>query len=88
MLLTTPDKDVLPEMLIKAQLLGLSMIEQPAHLRWKVEEQPARRGGASVLGTAKKVVKHLLWGVIENPLLFFMVPAAVTGILRSGSGSR
>jgi glycosyltransferase involved in cell wall biosynthesis len=77
MLLTTADKDLLPEILIKSALLGIPMIESPAHLRWGTRSEG--RGGASIRTTARKAFRHLLWGALENPLLFFAVPAAVIG---------
>lgn len=79
LLLTARDKDLLPEILIKAALLGTPMIEAPAHLHWKSRIGSSGRRGGGVFSTARKAVRHLLWGVIENPLLFFLLPALISG---------
>lgn len=79
-LLTSNDKDILPEIIIKASLLGVPMLETPAHLRWQERVATSGRTGASVLGTAAKAARHLSWGALENPLLFFLLPAATVGI--------
>jgi len=79
LLLTSRDKDVLPEILIKAALLGVPIVEAPAQLRWKSRIAAQGRGGGGTLTTLRKAVRHLLWGVIENPLLFFLAPAVVAG---------
>ena len=79
LLLTSRDKDLLPEILIKAALLGTPMIEAPAQLRWKSRIGISGRRGGGVFSTARKAVRHLLWGVIENPLLFFLLPALISG---------
>jgi dolichol-phosphate mannosyltransferase len=78
MLLTTADKDLLPEILIKATLLGIPMVEIPAHLKWGSRTEG--RTGAGIRTIARKALRHLLWGALENPLLFFAVPAAVVGV--------
>jgi glycosyltransferase involved in cell wall biosynthesis len=80
LLLTTRDKDLLPEILIKAGLLGTPMIEAPAHLHWKKRIVADARSGASIWSTARKALRHLLWGAMENPLLFFALPAMIVGI--------
>jgi glycosyltransferase involved in cell wall biosynthesis len=79
LLLTSRDKELLPEIVIKAALLGTPMIEAPAHLHWRPRHRDRRRRGAGVLTTARKTVRHLLWGAIENPMLFFLVPALTVG---------
>ena len=79
LLLTSRDKELLPEIVIKASLLGIAIIEAPAHLRWKAPHPDRRRSGAGVLTTARKAVRHLLWGAMENPMLFFLGPALVVG---------
>jgi glycosyltransferase involved in cell wall biosynthesis len=79
LLLTSRDKELLPEIIIKATLLGTPIIEAPAHLQWKGRHRDSGRRGASVLTMARKIVRHLLWGAMENPMLFFLVPAAAVG---------
>lgn len=86
LLLSSNDKDLLPEILIKANLLGIPMIETPAHLRWKAVDLSGGRHGASVAGTARKAIKHLLWGAMENPFLFFVVPSLLVGMLTMWFG--
>jgi len=88
-LLTTRDKDVLPEILIKANLLGLGLVEAPAHLKWKAQIATPSRSGGGVLRTAGKAVRHFLWGAHENPLAFFAVPAIIVamGVLWFGAAT-
>jgi glycosyltransferase involved in cell wall biosynthesis len=78
LLLTSRDKELLPEIVIKAVLLGTPMIEVPAHLHWKARRDRGRRGAGAVT-TARKAVRHLLWGAMENPMLFFLAPALTVG---------
>jgi len=80
LLLTTPDKDVLPEILIKASTLNVPTIEVPAHLHWKDQNLQVGRAGASVFGTASKAVQHFIWGALENPFLFFSLPGITLGL--------
>lgn len=79
-MLTSNDKDILPEILFKASLLGIPMLEAPAHLKWQERIATSGRSGASVISTAAKAARHLSWGALENPLLFFLLPAAAVGI--------
>src|SRR5262249_28653309 len=79
LLLTSRDKDLLPEIVIKAALLGTPIIEAPAHLHWKACHRDRTRRGASLLTMAGKIVRHLLWGAMENPMLFFLAPALAVG---------
>ncbi len=79
LLLTSCDKELLPEIIIKATLLGTPIIEVPAHLHWKARHRHRGRSGAGVLITARKAVRHLLWGAMENPMLFFLGPALAVG---------
>jgi glycosyltransferase involved in cell wall biosynthesis len=78
LLLTSRDKDILPEILIKAHTLGMKIVEAPAHLCWKKEVQQTRGRGIGVFSTARKVFRHLLWGVVENPGFFFSIPLTVS----------
>lgn len=77
-LLTSRDKDILPEIIIKANTLGLKIVEVPANLCWKADVQKSRGRGIGVVTTAKKAFRHLLWGVVENPGLFFSVPIVIS----------
>ncbi len=79
LLLTSHDKDILPEILIKASLIGTPIVEVPAHLKWR-ETGDDGRSGASPLATARKAIRHLRWGAMENPLLFFLLPASAVGL--------
>src|SRR5262249_44116031 len=75
LLLVSHDKDLLPEILVKARLLKMHIVEMPATLRWR-DARTARRGkGLGITSTARKAIGHLLLGTIENPRLFFAVPA-------------
>ena len=78
LLLTSRDKDILPEIIIKANTLGLTLIEAPASLCWKADVQKSRGRGIGVIVTARKAFRHLLWGVVENPGLFFSIPIFVS----------
>lgn len=77
LLLTSRDKDILPEILIKAHTLGMKIVEVPAHLRWQKETQTTRGRGIGVFSTARKALRHLLWGVVENPGFFFSIPLVI-----------
>src|SRR5207253_9129580 len=50
---------------------------------WKADVQKSRGRGIGVVTTGKKAFRHLLWGVGENPGLFFSVPIvlAILGLL-------
>lgn len=87
LLLTSRDKDVLPEILIKAHTLGMKIVEVPAHLCWKKEIQATRGRGIGAFSTARKAFRHLLWGVVENPGFFLSFPLliALAGSLWFGS---
>jgi dolichol-phosphate mannosyltransferase len=80
LLLTSNDKDILPEILIKACLLGLKVVEVPAVLEWNQETTKRRGKGINFVSTARKAVRHLFWGVAENPFFFFLIPASVAGV--------
>jgi len=78
LLLTSRDKDILPEILIKAHTLGMKIVEAPAHLCWKAEVQKSRGRGIGVFSTARKMFRHLLWGVVESPGYFFAMPVVIS----------
>jgi cellulose synthase/poly-beta-1,6-N-acetylglucosamine synthase-like glycosyltransferase len=80
LLLTARDKDILPEIIVKAHLLGWNIIEIPATLCWQKDIQTTRGRGIGVVVTARKAFRHILLGVVENPGLFFSIPI-VTSIL-------
>ena len=80
LLLTSRDKELLPEIIIKAALLGVPTVETPAQLHWKTRNRDQGRRGASLLSMVRKIVRHLLWGAMENPMLFFLAPALVVGV--------
>ena len=77
LLLTSRDKELLPEIVIKAALLGIPIIEAPAHLHWRARNRDRGRRGASVLSIARKTMRHLLWGTMENPI--FLAPVLAVG---------
>jgi glycosyltransferase involved in cell wall biosynthesis len=79
LLLTSLDKDLLPEIVVKAALLGTPIIEAPARLHWQARHRDRGRRGAGVATMARKTLRHLLWGAMENPMLFFLAPALIVG---------
>ena len=78
LMLTSRDKDVLPEIIIKAHALGMKITESPATLCWKPEVQKTRGRGAGILSTGRKALRHFLWGVVENPFFFFSLPIVLS----------
>jgi len=83
LMLTSRDKDILPEIIIKAHALGMNIVETPATLCWKPEIQKTRGRGAGIITTGRKAFAHFLWGVVENPLFFFSLPIllAIVGLI-------
>lgn len=79
LLLTSRDKELLPEIVIKAALLGIPIVEAPADLHWKASNRNRGRRDASVRSMARKTMRHLSWGTMENPMLFFPAPALAVG---------
>ncbi len=77
LLLASYDKDLLPEILIKADLLKMSIVELPAISVWDKEKTRQRGKGASILSTARKAARHLIIGLTERPfgLLFYPILA-------------
>ena len=80
-LLTSTDKDILPEILIKARLLKQIIVEVPATLTWDKDTTGKRGKGIGIISTANKALKHFCWGVTENPLFFFLIPASFAGLI-------
>jgi len=74
LMLISRDKDILPEIIVKAHALGMKIVETPATLCWKPEIQQTRGRGAGIITTGRKAFAHFLWGVVENPLFFFSLP--------------
>lgn len=74
LLLASYDKDFLPELLIKADLLKMSIIELPAVSVWD-KAKTARRGkGQGVVATARKAARHLAIGLVERPFALLFYP--------------
>jgi len=86
LLLSTMDKDLLPEIILRSALLGTPMVEAPAHLHWKKRNRVAGRPGAGVSATIQKAARHLLWGTIENPFFFFLLPATLISLATTWFG--
>lgn len=74
LLLSSFDKDILPEIIVKAELLRLSIVEFPVDLSWSDETIAVRGRGLNILPTAKKAGAHILIGVVENPFYFLRYP--------------
>jgi glycosyltransferase involved in cell wall biosynthesis len=81
LLLCSFDKDLLPEILIKANTLKMCIEELPVHSIWNPERSKARGKGIGVVSTARKTLRHLSIGLIERPFLFLAYPILVTGAL-------
>jgi glycosyltransferase involved in cell wall biosynthesis len=75
LLLASYDKDLLPEILIKADLLKMSIVELPAVSVWDAKKTRQRGKGASIFSTARKAARHLVIGLTERPfgLLFYPI---------------
>lgn len=76
--LISHDKDILPEILIKAHLLNMKIVETPAYLCWNKNEKRSRSNIKGIVFTAKKAVQHLLLGLYENPLMFLFWPIVIS----------
>jgi glycosyltransferase involved in cell wall biosynthesis len=74
LLLSSFDKDLLPEIIVKAELLKMSIIEFPVDLSWSDETIALRGKGLNLFPTAKKAVAHILIGVVDNPFYFLRYP--------------
>ncbi|MFP4053532.1 MAG: glycosyltransferase family 2 protein [Phycisphaerae bacterium] len=79
--MVSQDKDLLPEMLVKARHLEMKLVECPATLIWG-EAKTSRAGmGKGVLFTAAKSLEHFAIGLAENPLRFLLAPAVPLAFL-------
>jgi hypothetical protein len=79
--MVSQDKDLLPEMLVKARHLDMKLVECPATLIWG-EAKTSRAGmGKGVLFTAAKSLEHFAIGLAENPLRFLLAPAVPLALL-------
>jgi dolichol-phosphate mannosyltransferase len=78
LLLSSFDKDILPEILIKANLMKMHLEEVPAIAVWNKEKVNARGKGINFLSTISKLTKHLAIGLVERPfigmLYVFLIP--------------
>ncbi len=74
LLLSSFDKDILPEIIVKAELLKMSIVEFPVDLSWSDETIALRGKGLNIVPTAKKALAHILIGVVENPFYFLRYP--------------
>jgi len=74
LLISSFDKDILPEIIVKAELLKMSIVEFPVDLSWNDETVALRGKGLNILPTARKAVAHILIGVVENPFYFLRYP--------------
>lgn len=77
LLLCSYDKDLLPEILIKAETLKMCVEELPVRSIWDPMKSKARGKGIGVVSTGRKILKHLSIGVIERPFLFLTYPIVV-----------
>jgi glycosyltransferase involved in cell wall biosynthesis len=81
LLLCSYDKDLLPEILIKANILKMCVEELPVDSIWDPAKSKARGKGIGVVSTGGKILTHLSIGVIERPFLFLVYPILITSAL-------
>jgi glycosyltransferase involved in cell wall biosynthesis len=81
LLLCSYDKDLLPEILIKAQVLKLHMEELPVLSIWEKKRSKERGKGIGLVSTARKAFRHLSIGLVERPFFFLFYPILVTAVL-------
>jgi glycosyltransferase involved in cell wall biosynthesis len=72
LLLASFDKDLLPEILVKANALKLAIVEAPAVLNWSRKAGRAR--SRNLRSTAGKALRHLQIGIVENPFFVLKYP--------------
>ena len=88
LLFSSFDKDLLPEILIKANLMKMHLEEVPAIATWNREKIAARGKGINFLGTISKAIKHLAIGLVERPFIvifyLFLVPFIIFLITFDG----
>jgi len=72
LLLASFDKDILPEILLKADALKMLIVEAPARMNWYQGKAGRRR--QNLVGTAAKALKHIEIGLVENPFFFLKYP--------------
>jgi glycosyltransferase involved in cell wall biosynthesis len=81
LLLCSYDKDLLPEILVKAQLLKLHVEELPVLSVWGEQKTKSRGKGIGVVSTARKAFRHVSIGIIERPFFFLFYPILITATL-------
>lgn len=81
LLLSSFDKDLLPEILIKANLMRMHIEEVAATSSWNKEIMVTRGKGINFVNTISKVAKHLAIGLVERPFIamfyLFLIPFIV-----------
>jgi glycosyltransferase involved in cell wall biosynthesis len=78
--------DINPEIIHKAQLLGVRIEEAPAHLHW-VEERGEAQGAQrpTPRQSSMKIFRHtwaiLFYGFLFRPVMFFILPSIILFLL-------
>ena len=81
LLLCSYDKDLLPEIIIKAEVLKLHLEELPVVSIWEEEKNRARGKGIGLVSTARKAIRHLAIGLVERPFFFLLYPMLLMAVL-------
>jgi glycosyltransferase involved in cell wall biosynthesis len=81
LLLCSYDKDLLPEIVIKAEVLKLRLEELPVLSIWEQDKSRARGKGIGLVSTARKAFRHLSIGVVERPFFFLLYPMLLMALL-------
>ena len=81
LLLASYDKDFLPELLIKADLLKMSIVELPAISVWDAGKTRRRGKGFNIVSTARKAARHLAIGLVERPFSLLFYPMLLVFVL-------
>ena len=73
------DYDIMPEIIYKAMVLRARIVEIPAHLNWRLEEDlkshgKKRKSGIRIL---RSIISSLISGFIFRPFMFFILPGLV-----------
>ncbi len=81
--LISDDKDLHPEILYKAQMLGLRIEEVPATLRWSDKKLNAAKGQKrkSKFKLKKTTITHLFILFWSRPFILFLIPGIILFIL-------
>jgi glycosyltransferase involved in cell wall biosynthesis len=73
------DYDIMPEIIYKSMVLRARIVEIPAHLNWRVEEDVKSQGKKrkSSIRFLRSVISSLISGFIFRPFMFFILPGVI-----------